>query len=165
MSGAIEEVTFEDGQEVDREYTYQEFDFDTFQIFGFMDDFGMPTAHPGDTARRRRGFVDDIQRAFISGYFRCHGLKAQVVFLPIGLIGCVYISELRQNDTGVLNMSGLDSYLQSIFRHGVGFLIGGLFPCLYCDGIFPPKNIILPRYVNPLEDQGLQNLVFASQRQ
>ena len=139
MSGAIEEVTFKDGQEVDREYIYQEFDFDTFQIFGFMDNFGMPTARPGDTARRGRGFVDDIQS--FSGYFRRHGLKAQVVFLPIGLIGCVYIAELRQNDTGVLNMSGLDRYLQSIFRQGVGFLIGGLFPCLYCDGIFPPARI------------------------
>jgi hypothetical protein len=55
------------------------FDFDSFRIFGFLDDFGMPTARPGDTARRRWGFIDDIQRAFYSGYFRRHGLKAQVI--------------------------------------------------------------------------------------
>ena len=105
MSGAIKEVTFEDGQEVDREWILHRFDFETFQIIRFLDDFGMPTARPGDTARRRRGFSDDIQQAFFLGYFRSHGLKAQVVFLPIGLIGSVFIAELRQNDTGVLNMS------------------------------------------------------------
>jgi len=66
MSGAIEEVTFEDGQEVDREWILHRFDFETFRIFGFLDDFGMPTARPGDMARRRRGFSDDIQRAFFS---------------------------------------------------------------------------------------------------
>jgi hypothetical protein len=66
MSGAIEEITFEDGQEVDREWILHRFDFETFQIFGFLDDFGMPIARPGDTARRRRGFSDDIQRVFFS---------------------------------------------------------------------------------------------------
>jgi hypothetical protein len=66
MSGAIEEITFEDGQEVDREWILHRFDFETFQIFGFLDDFGMPIARPGDTARRRRGFSNDIQRAFFS---------------------------------------------------------------------------------------------------
>ena len=55
MSGAIEEVTFEDGQEVDREWILHRFDFETFRIFGFLDDFGMPTARPGDTARRTAG--------------------------------------------------------------------------------------------------------------
>ena len=95
------------------------------------------------------------------GYFCSHGLKAQVVFLPIGLIGSVFIAELRQNDTGVLNMSGLNDYLVRILD---GCLLGGLFPCLYCDGIFPNLAMIVPRFVNPSPDQTLQNIIFASQR-
>ena len=55
MSSAIEEVKFENRQEVDREWILQRFDFETFQVFGFLDDFGMLTACPGDTARRRHG--------------------------------------------------------------------------------------------------------------
>ena len=90
------------------------------------------------------------------------GLKAQVVYLPIGLIGSVFIAEIRQNDTGVLNMSGLNDYLVRIFD---GCLLGGLFPCLYCDGIFQNLATIVPRFVNPLPEQTLQNIIFASQRQ
>lgn len=77
--GVIEEIVYENGVAVDRTWIMHNFDFDSFRIFGFLDDFGMPTARPGDTARRRWGFIDDIQRAFYSGYFRRHGLKAQVI--------------------------------------------------------------------------------------
>ena len=52
-------------------------------------------------------YESDIQRAFYSGYLHRHGLKAQVVYLPIGIIGSVFITEIWQNDSGVLNMSGL----------------------------------------------------------
>jgi hypothetical protein len=83
MSGAIEEVTFDDGQEVNRKWILHSFDLETFQVFGFLDNFGMPTACPGDTARRRHGFANDIQQELFSRYFCRHGLKAQVVFLPI----------------------------------------------------------------------------------
>lgn len=92
-----------------------------------------------------------------------------MVFLPIGLIGSVYIAALRHNDTGVLNMSRLNQELFEIFTSGVpfgmGYLVGNLLPCLYCDGIFPLLATIVPRFVNPSPDQSLQNLIFASQRQ
>ena len=78
-------------------------------MFGFLDDFALPTARPGNSATRRYGFFENIQRAFYSGYLRCRGLKAQVVYLPIGLVGSVSITELCQNDNGVLNMSGLNN--------------------------------------------------------
>jgi hypothetical protein len=106
-SDAIEEVEFEDGEVVDRRWILHHFDFSSFRIFGFLDDFAMPTARPGSSATRRHDYESDIQRAFYSGYLRRHGLKAQVVYLPIGIIGSVYITEIRQNDSGVLNMSGL----------------------------------------------------------
>ncbi len=53
-----------------------------------------------------------------------------MVYLPIGIIGLVFITELRQNDNGVQNMSGLNNYLLTLFN---GIFIDGLFPALYCD--------------------------------
>jgi len=45
-SGAIEEIEFEDGQVIDRQWITHHFDFDSFRVFGFLDDFAMPTACP-----------------------------------------------------------------------------------------------------------------------
>ena len=84
--------------------------FDTFRIFGFIDDFGMPTLRPGDAPTRRLGFRHDIQMAYYSGYFKEQGLKAQAVFLPNGMYRRVYIDLLAQNNKGMLNKSGLDQY-------------------------------------------------------
>ena len=110
-------------------------------------------------ASRRHHFEQDIQRAFYSGYLRRHGLKAQVVYLPIGIVGSVYIIELRQNDNGVQNMSGLNNYLLNLVR---GIFFGGLLPCLYCDGIFRVLVTILPRFSNPTPDLHLLNVQLAS---
>ena len=59
-------------------------------------------------------------------------------------------------------MSGLNDYLVRIFD---GCLLGRLFPCLYCDGIFPNLSTIVPHFVNHLPEQTLQNFIFASHRQ
>jgi hypothetical protein len=161
-SDAIKEVEFMDGQVVDRRWILQHFDFDCFCFFGFLDDFAMPTACPGSWATRRHDYESDIQRAFYSGYLRHHGLKAQVVYLPIGVIRLVFITELRQNDSGLLNMSGLNDYLVGLLS---GNLVGQLLPCLYCDGIFANLATILPRYTKPTPEERLLNLKLASQRQ
>jgi hypothetical protein len=84
------------------------------------------------------------------------------VFLPIGIIGSVFITELWQNDSGVLNMSGLNDYLVGLL---LGNLVGQLLPCLYCDGIFANLGTILPRYTNPSPENRILNLKLASQRQ
>ncbi len=130
-NGAIQESIFEDGEVVDRAWILHHFDLDTFQPFGFLDDFGIPTARPGDAPNWTHQFAQDVQRAFYSGYLHAHGLKAQIVYLPIGVIGSVFITEIRQNDNGVQNISGLNNYLVQLL-HGV--FVGGLFPVLYCDG-------------------------------
>jgi hypothetical protein len=161
-SDAIEEVEFLEGQVIDRRWILHHFDFDNFCIFCFLDDFAMPTACPGSSATRRHDYESDIQRAFYSGYLCRHGLKAQVVYLPIGVIGLVFITELRQNDSGLLNMSGLNDYLVGLLS---GNLVGHLLPCLYCDGIFANLATILPRYTNPTPEERLLNLKLASQRQ
>jgi hypothetical protein len=161
-SDAIEEVEYFNGELVDRRWILHHFQFDSFRIFGFLDDFAIPTSHPGNSASRRNDLESDVQRAFYSGYLRRHGLKAQVVYLPIGVIGSVFITELRQNDIGVLNMSRLNDYLVGLLS---GNLVGQLLPCLYCDGIFANLATILPRFTNPTHEQRLLNLKLASQRQ
>ena len=60
--------------------------FDSFRIFGFLDDTGFRTTAPGIGIRRRLGFIDDMQRVFYFGCFAAHGIKVQVVTLPNGLI-------------------------------------------------------------------------------
>lgn len=127
-----------------------------------MDDFAIPLARPGSSARRNHHFEHDIQRAFYSGYLRQHGIKAQDVYLPIGIIGSVFITELRQNDNGVQNMSGLNNYLLELLH---GIFIGNLFPALYCDGIFAVLVTILPRFTNPTPELHLLNMRMASLRQ
>jgi hypothetical protein len=123
-----------------------------------MDDFGMPTAHPGTLAGRVNNLDHDIQHAFYSGYLCQHGLKAQVVYLPIGVIGLVFITELRQNDNGVQNIIGLNDYLLKLLA---GIFIQGLPPCLYCDGIFAVLPTILPRFTNPTPELHVLNLKLA----
>ena len=130
---AIFEEEYFNGEVVDQRWIVHHFEMASFRPFAFVDDFAIPTARPATTASRVNSFQHDIQRAFYSGYLRRHGLKAQVVFLPIGMIGSVYITELRQNDNGVQNLSGLKNYLLRLLN---GILIDGLLPAIYCDGIF-----------------------------
>jgi hypothetical protein len=122
----------------------------------------MPTALPGSLATRRHENKSDIQRAFYSGYLCRHRLKAQVVYLSSGVIGLVFITELWQNDSGLLNMSRLNDYLVGLLS---GNLVGQLLPCLYCNGICANLATILRRYTNPTPEERLLNLKLASQRQ
>ena len=91
-----------------------------------MDNFALPAARPRDIYRTL-GIYIDTQRAFYSSYMKDHGLKAQIMFLPIGMIECVFITELRQNDNGVQNISGLNDYLVDLLA---GHLVGGLLPAV-----------------------------------
>ena len=75
LSDAIEEVEFHKGQVVDRQWILHHFDFRSFRIFGFLDDFAMPTARPGDSVSTANDYEHNIQRAFYSLYLCCHGLQ------------------------------------------------------------------------------------------
>jgi hypothetical protein len=55
------------------------------------------------------------------------------VCLPIDIVGSVFITEIWQNNSGVLNMSGLDNYLVCLLSEN---LVGQLLPYFYCNGIF-----------------------------
>ena len=141
--------------------------YDAFRIFGFLDDTGFRTTTPGGESRRINGFFDDVQRSFYSGYFAGHGLKVQALTLPNGMIGSCYVGSWRQSDAGMLNMSGLDTYLSSILREFEMEMPGamGQFPAVYGDGIFPQLSTIVARYSLGNELEGRVNRRLASARQ
>ena len=113
-------------------------------------------------------FYDDIQRAFYSCYFAGHGLKVQVVFLPNGMIGAIYLASWRVSDAGVYNMSGLDAYLSNLFRE---FQMGipqaqGQYPALYGDGTFPWRATMVSRLQgNTIKSDRRINTLMSSVRQ
>ena len=109
--GAIEEVEYENGDDVDTRLIRYHFHFDSFRPFSFLDDFAIPSAHPGSLTRWNHHFQHDSQHTCYSGYLGQHGFKAEVVYLPIGIIGLVSITKLWQNDNGFQNVSGLNNYL------------------------------------------------------
>jgi hypothetical protein len=123
--------------------------FESFRIFGFIDDYGVATCRPGH--ENQEGFMHDIQRAYYSGYLRAHGMKAQVVFLPNGMVGSVFVASLRHNDNGMLNMSGLNAYLISLFGRDYRLPPFDFLPALYGDGIIQVLETIVPRYRGPVE--------------
>jgi hypothetical protein len=141
--------------------------FDSFRIFGFLDDTGFRTCAPGRSTRRRYGFHDDVQRAFYSGYFAGHGLKVQAVTLPNGLFGSIYVSSLRVSDAGILNMSGLNTYLCTLFNEFDMQLVhaDNQYPALYGDGIFPQLSTIVARYSSPDYYEDVINSRMAKVRQ
>lgn len=102
-------------------------------------------------AGREYGFIDDVQRAFYSGYFKAHGLKAQVATLPNGMIGSILIASLRNSDSGLLNMSNLNDYLSGLLEEAGMRLpqAGNQLPAVYADGMFPQLSCIVARYRNP----------------
>ena len=139
----------------------------SFRIFGFLDDTGFRTQAPARTLRRRYGLTQDVQRAFYSGYFSGHGLKVQAVTLPNGLFGSIFVSSLRISDCGLQNMSGLDSYLSTLFRdHDLQIAdANNQLPALYADGVFPNLATIVARFSNGTERQQRINTRMSSVRQ
>ena len=106
---------------------------------GFLDDTGFGTTAPGRERCRNFVLFSDVQRSFYSGYFADHGFKVRALTLPNGIFGSIYLVSLRVSDSGLLNMSGLDNYLSSLFRELNISMINAYdqFPAVYGDGIFP----------------------------
>ena len=83
------------------------------------------------------------------------------------MIGSIFIGSLRVSDSGLLNMSNLNSYLFDLFQELDITLPGesDMLPVLYGDGIFPVLQTILPRYSNPNVDESRINTRLSSIRQ
>ncbi len=94
-------------------------------------------------------------------------MKVQALTLPNGMFGSIYVGSWRVSDSGLLNMSGLDSYLSNLFTEcdmkiGESF---DQFPACYGDGIFPQLATILARYTMADESEQRVNRRLASARQ
>ena len=99
-----------------RRHIHIDIPFETFRVFGFLDNTGFRTTAPGQQSRRDYGLFNDVQRSFYSAYFAGHGMKVQALTLPNGMFGSIYVGSWRVSDSGLLNMSGLDSYLSNLFN-------------------------------------------------
>ena len=53
-------------------------------------------------------------------------------------------------------MSGLNNYLVKLFC--TCLLATGLYPCVFCDGIYKVLATVVPRYVNPTPPEHLLNM-------
>ena len=128
---------------------------------------GFRTTAPGRGMQRKYGCIDDIQRTFYSGYFSAHGMKVQALTLPNGMFDSIYVASLRTSDSGLLNMSGLDNYLSSLFReiHVRMATAFDQFPAVYGDGIFPQLATIVARYSSPDVNESRINVRMSSVRQ
>jgi hypothetical protein len=91
-------------------------------------------------------------------YFRGHGLKAQVLLLPNGMIGSIFICSLRHNDNGVQNLSGLNDYLVQLLAPLCRVHNQWIYPAVYGDAVFTPLATITRPHVNPNEEQHIVNM-------
>ncbi len=92
-SDAIEEVEFREGQVVDRQRILHHFNFRSFRIFGFFDDFAMPTACPGDSVSMANNYEHNIQRAFIPCISVATGSRHRLYTYLLVLLGpCLLLS-------------------------------------------------------------------------
>jgi hypothetical protein len=140
------ETEYVNGEIVGQAWVHQHFDYATFQ--GFINDFASKAVRPTDVNATLCIFLN-LQQAVYSGYQRTHESKAQIVTLLVGIIGCVYIMEVRQNNNGVQNISGLSNYLWNLLGD---ILVGGLLPCLSADTVFAVLAFIVPRTSRPSDD-------------
>ena len=141
--------------------------FESFKIYGFLNDTRFHTTAPGREARRVYSFSDDIQRAFYSGHFSGHGIKAKAVSLPNSILWSMYLESWRVSDSCLLNIDELDNCLTNLF-HETGIIIPGdvpSLPVLYGNGAFPCLPTILHRYSDPNVNERRINTRLSSVRQ
>ena len=86
--------------------------------------------------------------------------------LSNGMFGSVYIGPICVSDTGLMNMSGLDTYLSQLFREFSIHMCGASnqFSAVYGDMIFPQLSTIVARYSTPDENEGQINTHLVSVR-
>ena len=73
------------------------------------------------------------QRSVYSGYKKMHGLTVLSLMTPDGINFIYGPCSIRQNDPGVMLMSGLDEYLVEMQD---GYFPGGILFAAYADRIF-----------------------------
>jgi hypothetical protein len=169
LQDGVVNVRRPDGSEIDYEVLIP---FEQFRVFGWLDDTDMTTTRPRpgrqtnqQPTNRQLEDLRDVQRAFYNRYFRGHGLKAQAVHLPNGMIGSIFICSQRHNDNGVQNLSGLNDYLVSLLEPLYWNGDIPVYPALYADRIFAVLATIVRPYLQPNDEQAIVNTRMASLRE
>ena len=108
-----ERLLSKDGNEVQFQV-----DLRDWRIAFFIDCTCQATCRPGGGANfvdaDYNEYVNQVQRAFYTGYTKQHGLKFQVLWAPNGMFLSIFGSSMRENDNGMVNISGLNHYLERI---------------------------------------------------
>ena len=113
--------------------------------------------------RRPHAYV--TQRAVYSGYKKLHGLSCLELCLPNGIHYMYGPCSMRQSDSALVNMSGVDQYLQELQEN----LFNGRIYSAYGDKLFNTSVCITRAHVgdrlNPLtEQQELENRIMNALR-
>ena len=133
--------------------------FRFFRIMGFLDCKIDETCTPGsgpvidEPLSARHPEFPILQEAVFSGYLKRHGLKVLTVVFPNGIIGFLYgpISA-RENDIGLLNLSGLNQNLMALQPEVTLARLAGehrMYYALFGDSIFPYLECICKRHLAP----------------
>ena len=87
--------------------------FEDWTIAFFIDCTAKFTCRPGGGGKfgDDTKYVNLLQKAFYTGYLKKHGLKFQTLWGPNGMFLSVFGSSIRENDNGMVNISGLNDYL------------------------------------------------------
>ena len=120
-------------------------DEDEFSIPFFLDGSGFKTSTMGTgphgdyahTMRKDDAYVN--QRSVYSGYKKMHGLTVLSLMTPDGINFIYGPCSIRQNDPGVMLMSGLDEYLVEMQD---GYFPGGIMFAAYADRVFRTGDCI-----------------------
>ena len=103
-----------------------------------------------------------MQNIIFSGYFKEHGLRAQVIVLPNGVFGNVHVTSIRHQENTIIGLSNLNEHLMTVFANFR--LIVGLLPAACADAMFGSYNCIVPRKRNPSRNEDIVNKKMARLR-
>lgn len=126
-------------------------DLANWPIAFFLDCTTQLTCRPGGGGEQT-SYVSLLQKAFYSGYVKRHGLKFQTLWAPNGMFVSVFGSSLRVQDNGMVNISGLNSYLET--RMPVLESEHGSFQAkAYGDAIYSDRSCIVGRAKKNNDDE------------
>ena len=104
---------------------------------GFLDDTCLQTNRPSPNYDEDGVPDNSPQRSVYTGFMKKHGLKAQTVYFPDGMVGSVFVASMRNNDNGMMNLSALGDLLNDAFPVMDDCETGlAVKYALFCDGIF-----------------------------
>lgn len=94
-------------------------------------------------------------------------MKIQVVTFPNGIFGSGFIRTRRVSDSGLPSMSGIDTYLSTLFcKFNIRIIsVYNQLSASYEDGIFLQLSTIVTRYSIPHVEEDIINLRMLSVRE